>query len=207
MNFDRLCRKEFESDEYIGDVRFVFDQALPEGTASIVEVSTTGSSVEVLFERLTGQAVVLWDTDFTNCLDGLLALIFCDDEDGDANAFQALGLAAYSNLAASIFLKKDPAVAQFILRLTDDFMPDSFSVTVEEDHRMDRYRRLIRVYVALHELAHILYRVLPEMIPQMDERIQTTIASIRPSQLARSIHEAWALGWRTLRACAMAALQ
>ncbi|WP_269586408.1 hypothetical protein [Roseibium sp. Sym1] len=181
LDFDRMCRTDFESDEYIVDVRHVFGQALPDGVASIIEVSTTASSVEVLFERLSERAVLLWDTDFTNRLDGLLALIFCDEQDGDASVHQALGLAAYSNLAASIFLKKDPAVAQFILRLTDEFMPESLSVTVDDDHRMDRYRRLIRVYVALHELAHILYRVLPEMIPEIDERIRSTIANIHPS--------------------------
>lgn len=182
LDFDRICRTESESDEYIDDVRSVFCQALPDGIASIIEVSTTASSVEVLFERLSGRAVLVWDTDFTNRLDGLLALIFCGEKDGDESVHQALGLAAYSNLAASIFLKKDPAVAQFILRLTDDFMPQSLSVIVDDDQRMDRYRRVIRVYVALHELAHILYRVLPNMIPKIDKRIQSTIANIHPSR-------------------------
>ncbi len=182
LAFDRLCRPEFESDPYFEDVLDIFHQTLPQNSATVLEISTTASSVEVLFERRSKETIVLWDVDFTSRVDGLLALIFCDASDDESN-YQGMGIAAYSDLAASRFIGKDPAVAQYILKLTDDFLPDSFSVTVEEDVRMDRYRRLIRAYVAFHELAHIIYRVLPEERFKIDQQMQNTIASIEPSQL------------------------
>ena len=138
----------------------------------------------MLFERRSGQAVVLWDTDFTQRLDGSLALVFCDAADASYD-YQGLGIAALSNVTASLLLAKDPAVSNFILNLASDFIPEDVSVTVEDDIRMDRYRRLIRAYIGLHELAHVIYRILPETIPQIDARIRGIVANIRPSQLVQ----------------------
>ena len=184
LSLDRFCRNDFQPDEYFSDVQSIFEQALPTGLVPLEQVSTSASSVEVLFERRSGSSVVLWDVDFTKRLDGMLALIFCDEDD-DIYDYQGLGIAAFSNQAASLLLTRDPPISNFILSFAYDFSPDNMGLTVEDDIRMDRYRRLVRAYVALHELAHVIFRTLPEKIPEIDAVIQNTVANIRPSQIVQ----------------------
>lgn len=183
MTLDRLSRSDFSEDPFISDVRELVETALPVESVPLIQVSTSASAVEVLFERRSGHAVLLWDTDFTERLDGLLSLVFCGGSDTEYD-YQGLGIAALSNLTASLFLARDPAVSDLILRLASDFISDDLSVIVEDDFRMDRYRRLIRAYVCLHEIAHIVYRLLPERRKAVDTRLRASIAAIRPTMLA-----------------------
>lgn len=181
LSLDRICREEFEPDEYFQDVENIFKQSLPENIVQLVQLSSTRSSVEVLFERRKQSSIVIWDVDFFERLDGMFALIFSDpDETCD---FHGMGMIAYSNLTASTFLHDEPEVSQYILKISNDFLPDTNTVIVEDDIRMDRYRRLARVYIALHELAHIIYRLLPEQVKEIDELIQSIVKAIPESQL------------------------
>lgn len=177
MDFDRYVRPDPGQDAFIADVKTIIDQGAFQDLFTFAPISTTKSSIEVMFERRSGEAVLVWDIDCLDRLDGLLA--FCLAEDGDIDHFKSLGVIALSHLTAGYLLKTDPAVATQIMTLAYEVEPHDLTFTVDDDARLDRYQRLMRVYLFFHEIGHIVYRSKADGFEAVNESVERAIAAFQ----------------------------
>jgi len=178
---DRIVRTDFHQDDYYRDVVELFETMISDRNVHIIQLSTTKSSIEVLSEKNSGEKVLVWDTDCIHRFDGFLALIM-SSEATTLQEYKKMAFLAVSRLTASTFLKSKPWISLEVMRLADPVMPTKTELTIKNEQAYERYRKLARIYILLHEIAHIVYSLDSDIASEFADKTSFTIQNLRTYQ-------------------------
>jgi hypothetical protein len=128
----------------------------------------------MLLERRSNEAVLLWDTDCLDRIDGLLALVLADGG-RPLEQYHRLAVVALCELLAGMFAVTEPAITMEIMTLRAAYDPEDVMVTIQDDDRLDRFRRLARIYLFHHELGHLIYAADPGIAPEVTVMIDDAL--------------------------------
>lgn len=174
LSFDRIIVPAAGEDAFADDIDVLIAEGEFAELFRFVPASTTRSSIEMLFERRSNEAVLLWDRDCLDRIDGLLALVLADDGQ-PLEQYHRLAVVALCELLAGMFAVTDPAITMEIMTLRAAYDPEEVMVTVNDDERLDRFRRLVRVYLFHHELGHLIYATDPAIAPDVGVMIDDAL--------------------------------
>jgi hypothetical protein len=151
----------------------------------LVPVNTNQGSVEVVWNRRTGEPILLWDYQFFLHFDISLAILLASERTLARAQAEYMLLRGVSVQTTLNLLSVEPGLALSCERMSGAIhdrpeVPDR--IRVPDQSLFDRIRTLCRVFVLLHELGHVTYRSHSSVVENIDDKLTTVVAALKQSQ-------------------------
>lgn len=181
LSQDRLLKEHSSKDEPFFDLLITTLRQYSFINVPLVPINTSRGSIELIRHRITNETLLIWDYQFFYHFDITLSILLASQTSLDRVTAQHMNLRSVSIQVSQILLPTEPGFALSCERLSAKMLGRRQlprQLVLSDIQVFDRIRKLCRVFVLLHEFGHAVYRVEPDLLANIDEKMDIVATNI-----------------------------